>query len=315
MLRQIVNQGAFTKYSQDVINENFGLLAGSFGGGVFGQSFYVDAANGTDTNPGTAELPVASINRAIGLCVSGRGDSIFVAAGEYDEDVVMSKDYVALIGGQNGGYAKPDIGPATAAGPAIVVSGQGCILEHIRAFADLGDCIRQQGNGFIISGCTIDGDLTASKAGIRLLPSSTNTHLTASEGLIANNYIRGSAIGICFDTGAAPVGVGSTDNVITSNIFTANTLDLATADAGAALYSVQVTTIGPGNQFIDKNKAVYIDLTTTNGGAASAQTGTITGNSFASDTMTTTKVKMVGTGFTFMGNIDTVGVVDGSGLD
>jgi len=69
------------------------------------------------------------------------------------------------------------------------------------------------------------------------------------------------------------------------------------------------------NSFEDKNKATYIDLTTTNGGAASDQTGAIEENVFASDTITTTKIKMVGTGFTFSGNFDTVGVVDGSGLD
>jgi hypothetical protein len=69
------------------------------------------------------------------------------------------------------------------------------------------------------------------------------------------------------------------------------------------------------NNFQDKNKATYLDFTTANGGAASDQTGTVNQNVFASDTMTTTKIKAVGTGFTFSGNEDTVGIFDGSGLD
>src|SRR5581483_8236045 len=89
-----------------------------------------------------------------------------------------------------------------------------------------------------------------------------------------------------------------------------------TIDQGGGVYSIKNGYIGPRNTFADKNKACYIDFTTTNGGAAADQTGTIEGNFFCCDAIVAnTQVKIVGTGFTFPGNFDTVGVVDGSGLD
>jgi hypothetical protein len=190
-------------------------------------------------------------------------------------------------------------------------------VQHMR-FAPTGaDAVVQHGNGFSFSDCVFDGDGTATKAGIRLVGSATDDALTASEGEIIGNLFRGSAIGIAFDTAPpASSGVGSTDNLIAGNSFRANTLDLAAEKTGlGGDYSVQVTQIGPGNTFGDKNKAVYIDLTTNADGAAGNQNGAIVGNYFAADAITTTSVKMVGTGFTFAGNFDTVGVVDGSALD
>lgn len=247
--------------------------------------------------------------------VSGRGDTVVVQAGTYEENIVISKNYVTLIGATVGGYARPDITPAT--GVPVTVTGQGVVLAHLRMAGTAADACDQRGNGFLIIDCVFDGDGTATKAGLRLLPSDTDDSRTASEGKVLNNLFRGNAIGLCFDTGDAPaVGVGSSDNEISGNRFYANTLDIATADTGGAgtVYSVHTTNIA-GNFFMDKNKATYIDLTTTNGGAASDQTGAINGNYFASDTITTTKIKMVGTGFTFTGNYYTVGVADGSGLD
>lgn len=277
-----------------------------------GGVFFVDQTNGADGNPGTSPLlPLATIQRAFDLCADGGGNTVFVMAGSYDENLTVTKDYVSLIGVTIGGYARPDIVPAS--GVPLTVTGQGFTCQHVR-FAPTGaDPVDQQGNGFSYVDCVFDGDGTAAK-GYRLLPSSTDTHLTASEGEIAYNLFRGNAVGLIFDTGAAPVGVGSSDNWIHHNRFYSNTLDIATADAGSGLYSAQLTNV-TDNFFADKNKATYIDLTTTNGGAASAQTGTFARNGFASDTMTTTKIKAVGTGFTFMGNYDTVGIFDGSGLD
>lgn len=284
-----------------------------------GKVLFVDAENGSDgqtgDSPGSA---VATIGRALDLAGDGTGDTIYVAPGSYAENVVVDKDYVSIIGQVVGGYAKPDIGGAS--GVALVVTGQGFVMRHCRVFATgNADAVQQQGNGFEYSDCVFDGASAQSgKALLRLLPSSTDDSLTASEGLIAGNYFRGApaaAFALLFDTGAAPVGVGSTDNLIIGNRFSQNAgVDIATADAGSGLYSLQFT-VFQGNVFEDKNKATYIDFTTTNGGAASDQSGAVNGNFFATDTMSTTKIKAVGTGFTFSGNIDTVGIFDGSGLD
>lgn len=290
------------------------------GGGISipnfnGNVWFVDGTLGNNGFEGTsADQAFKTITKALAKAGNGTGDTIYILPGSYNENVVVTKDYIALIGAQYAGYARPDIVPTT--GVALTVTGQGFMSHHCRFASDDNDAVIQRGNGFRYTDCVFDGNLTATKAGVRLLPSDTDDGLTASEGEIANNYIRGNAVGIIFDTGAAPaVGVGSTDNWIHDNRFVSNTVDLATADAGGAVYSVQKTIIGPGNHFEDKNKAVYIDFTTTNGGAAGDQTGAITGNYFAADAITAgNEVKMVGTGFVFNGNFTTVGVKDGSGL-
>jgi len=286
-----------------------------------GQVWFVDDVNGADGQTGTDPTnALKTIGRALTLAQSGTGDTIFVAPGSYNELVVVTKDYISIIGSIQGGYERPDIGGAV--GVALSVSGQGFVMRNCRVFATgNADAVIQTGNGFEYSNCVFDGaGAQSAKALLRLLPSSTVTALTASEGLIANNYFRGApaaAFAIIFDDGAAPVAVGSTDNYIVGNRFSQNAgVDIATADSGGAgtLYSVQFVVI-QGNIFEDKNKATYLDFTTANGGAASDQSGTVAGNGFATDTMTTTKIKAVGTAFTFMGNYDTVGIFDGSGLD
>lgn len=315
MLRAI-QEGAFTRASRNIINDNFALLAGyAFGAGAYGSIFQVNPVTGNDNSgDGSTEAPLKTIAKAMAFVVSGRGDSVVLQAGTYTENVVISKDYVTLIGATVGGYARPDIVPVT--GVPVTVTGQGAVLAHLRMAGVANDACVQQGNGFLIVDCVFDGDLTAAKAGLRLVPSNTLTSRTASEGIVTSSYFRGSAFGIVFDTALPAVGVGSTDNWIYNNRFSRNTVDVATADTGvAATYSVEFLVLGPGNQFEDKNKAVYIDMTTANGGPNSAQSGAINGNTFASDGLTGVQIKMTGTAFTFAGNFSTIGVVDGSGFD
>lgn len=310
-MQVLFQQGAFTADTQNAINQNFSVLQGGiFGASVYSSAFFVDATLGSNQNNGqTAVTATRTIGRALELAPAG--SAIFITPGTYAENLIISRDYVSLIGGFSG-YGRPDITPAT--GVPITVTGQGVTVGRVRCAGTAVDALVQTGNGFLIADCVLDGDLTAAKAGIRLIPSNTITSRTASEGRIFNCYFRSSAIGVAFDTALPAVGVGSSDNNIYSNIFSRNTLDMATADAGLALYSMQFTNIF-GNQFVDKNKAVYLDFTTTNGGAASDQSGSVNGNYFATDTMSTTKIKAIGTAITFAGNYDTVGIFDGSGLD
>lgn len=240
--------------------------------------------------------------------------TILIFPGSYEETLSVTKDYITLIGAQYAGYARPDILGAASGAVPLTVTGQGFRAVNCRFVGTAADSVLQRGNGFEFVNCVFDGDLTAAKCGLRLKPSDTDDSFTASEGRVAGNLFRSNAIGIGFDTAAALVGVGSTDNLIEGNIFDRNTLDLSSLDTGAGTYSLQFTKI-LSNQFIDKNKATYIDFTTTNGGAAGDQSGVVNGNYFASDTMTTTKIKAVGTAFTFSGNVITTGIFDGSSLD
>jgi len=311
----------FTNFPNGVTSFGIPLLGGnpvSVPIGSQGTTWIVDGTNGNNGNSGTdPSNAFKTITKAHAVATSG--DTIFIQPGSYAENVVITKDYISLIGAQLGGYGRPDIGGA--AGVALSVSGQGFVARNCRFFATgNADAVIQTGNGYEYSNCVFDGAAAqAAKALLRLLPSSTDTHLTASEGLIANNYFRGApaaAFALIFDTGAAPVGVGSSDNFIVGNRFSQNAgIDIETAKSGAAgTYSVTFVVIH-GNIFEDKNKATYIDITTNRDGAAGNQSGTVSGNYFATDTMTTTKIKAVGTAFTFIGNYDTVGIFDGSGLD
>lgn len=312
--------GVFDKQSVDILNQ---VLAGGLGPG---QVFFVDAAKGNDRNtgafpdwasPGPGLGPFQTVNEAVAHCVAGRGDSLSLAVGSYAENIVLSIDGVSLFGGLPGRYEWPDIVPA--AGVPLTVTGQGVTVQRVRCAGTAADCLVQRGNGFMIQSCILDIPNTAAKCGVRLLPSDTDDSYTASEGFVLDSVFRyagNSPVGLIFDTGAAPaVGVGSTDNVIARNRFYGGTgVDIATADTGGGTYSVQRVLITQ-NSFEDKNKATYLDFTTANGGAAGDQSGAASDNDFATDTMTTTKIKAVGTAFTFVRNADTVGIFDGSGLD
>jgi len=280
-----------------------------------GKAWFVDADHGNDGNyGGDPTKAFATITKA--HAVAAVGDTIFVYPGSYDEAIVITKNYINLAGAVAGRYGWPDIVPST--GIALKVTGQGFTARNCRFASTDNDIVKQQGNGFIYESCVFDGDGNgATTALVRLAGDDSDDAKTASEGVIRASLFRGSGgLGLIFDSAAPPFnGVGVSDNLIESNIFVGNTgIDIATKDTGGGLYSVQRTIIRR-NVFEDKNKTCYIDLTTANGGTANLQTGSIVDNDFATDSLTTTNVAMVGTGFTFLNNRDTVGVQDGSGID
>lgn len=291
--------------------------------GPNGSVWFVDSDNGSDgANGQDAQNALATIQRAVN--VARAGDIVLILPGTYAENIVITgKNYLTLIGAQIPGYARPDIAPVSGMALNIVTS-QGIVLAHLRFASPAADTdlVRNEGNGFLFTDCVFDGDAAQgnAKALLRFQCGVTDTHFTASEGIVDGCLFRGSGgVGIAFDTSASgTVNVGSTDNAIRNCKFINNDqADIVTQDtSGVGTYSIQRAAIGPGNIFATKNATTYIDLTTTNGGAASDQNGTIVYNFFACDAIVAGgQVKMVGTGFTFVGNYNTVGVKDGSGLD
>lgn len=270
-----------------------------------------------DSNAGDSSSEAfATIARAIS--VAEAGDTIIIYSGSYAENLVVNKDYLTFIGAQLSGYGKPDIVPTTALA-LYNQAAQGMVLRHLRlaAPAVAGDLMRIEGNGFLIEDCVLDGDAAqgAGNAIIRLKGNDTDDSFTASEGIIRNCLCRGGIFGIIFDTAEPTVGVGETDDTIDNCVFVGNTSsDIATADTGPGTYSIQRGVI-KFNVFETKTKTNYIDLTTSNGGAAGDQNGIIMGNYFNTDTNTTTNVAMIGTGFGFVGNFNITGVASGTTLD
>lgn len=295
-------------------------------GSVFGSTlvpniFFVNGESGADDNSGLdPDAPLATIQAAINLCVSGRGDIIYIYPGTYAENLVItSKDYVRLVGVFSG-YGRPDVVPA--AGFALVVNlSQGVVCQSIR-FASDGqdsDVVRNEGNGFHFEDCVFDGasGMGATKALLRLWCDADDDSYTASEGKIYDCLFRGSpGYGVAFDVQHALVGVGPTHGEMKRCRFVSNTAeDLIALETAAGTYSVQdwlfeACQFGMGTA---KNKATHIDFKTNNG-------VTNTGNVFAGcyindDTIDTTAVKTDTTGSSFIGCYSLDGVVNGDTLD
>lgn len=262
----------------------------------------------------------STITLALAACESGRGDTIYVMPGTYDEAVSVSKDYVAIIG-LLPGYARPDVAPDSGTSPALSVSGQGFYCEGLRFTVDGidADVCRITGNGFRFEDCVFDGDaaMGATKALVRDWCDAADDGLTGSEGSFVDCLFRGSpGYGIAADVQDAAVGVGPTHNVVRGCRFISNTAeDVIALETAAGTYSMQ-DWLFDGCYFgmgTAKNKATHIDLKTNNG-------VTNTGNVFAGcyindDTINTTAVKTDTTGSSFIGCYSLDGLIDGDALD
>lgn len=176
-----------------------------------GRVFFVNKNTGSDANDGeTWDKAKATIAAAMAVCVSGRGDRIYVAGGAaYGENLVITKDALQIIGAELGGYQRPDIG--VAGGHALFVRAQGFVAAHLRlAAVGAFQALRQQGNGFLYNDCVFDG---AAADAVRMHPDKDDDSYTASEGKLLDSLIRGGTNGIRFVNPGPGVegGIGPTD--------------------------------------------------------------------------------------------------------
>lgn len=297
------------------INVTLGLLIGGVSvQALSGVARYVDAASTSADGDGkTRGTAFQTVQDAIDA--AAEHDVLFLYPGTYNETLVVTTDYLTIVGVQTG-YGRPDVTPTI--GTPLTVTAQGFRCERVRFAADDGtDAVIQEGNGFLYNDCVFDGATDANEAGLRLKGNADDDSFTASEGVVSNCLVRGNAFGILFDTGAAPTnGVGCTHNVIVGCRFIDNTSpDVATADTGGGVYSAQDNVVRGCSFAEPKNKATWIDFTTSNGGAASDQTGTFEDCYFNDDTVDTTAIAIVGTGVGVVGCHSLDGEFDGSGLD
>ena len=285
-----------------------------------GTAIPVGGSRGRTLLVGPSEAPSGFASITSALAEAREGDTIHVQPGEYDENIVVTTDYVTIQGAQFGGYGRPDVAPT--AGVALVVTAQGFVCKRMRFAAGVSDAVRQEGNGFVYEDCVFDGDAgqAVTDALLRLKGDDDDDSFTASEGLVTDCLFRGSdGFGIVFQGAETPGnGVGSTHCVIRGCRFIDNVAaDLATLDNSStdAVYSVQDVVIDHCYFAEPKNKATWVDFTTANGGAASDQTGMISDCYFNDDTVDTTAVAIVGTGVGVVGCHSMDGEFDGSGLD
>jgi len=286
--------------------------------------FFVDATNGNDGNDGLdVARPVATIQKAVDLAVTDRGDTIMVAPGTYAETVtVTSKNYLSIIGMVIPGYAKPDVAPTT--GIALnSVTTQGLVLRHMRFVSTDSDTVVNQGNGFLFQDCVFDGNAgqAATEANLRLVGNADDDSFTASEGRIIDCMFRGcGGDALIFQHANAPNGVGCTDVEVLGCRFYNNTGDdIATAaNTSGGGVGICRDVLIHDCRFMTTDKAVYLDMDQASfaGGDTAVNDGLISYNFFADDAaLDATKIDISGTTYRFVGNYNAIGVVNGSTFD
>lgn len=280
-----------------------------------GQVIFVDGSSGSDGEDGTtADVAVRSLTRALALAQAG--DIIMVALGTYDENVVVSKDYITMIGCGISGYARPNIAPT--AGIALSVgTAQGFVAKHLRFVSADSDSVVQKGNGFLYEDCVFDGDSgqAATEANLRLVGDADDSY-TASEGKVLNCLFRGSGgAGIIMQHAPNPSAVGTTDNEIAGCRFVGNTVDILSAvnvsGGGSGIY---LNLSLHDNQFMTVGAAyVYIDMAAGAVGDLAANSGLMSNNFFADEALIAGQIVLTTQpNVMFAGNYDAVGLVDGS---
>lgn len=125
-----------------------------------GKQYFVDPAYGNDGNPGTIDKPFATITQAEGMCVSGKGDTVFLMShgtttanvtSYLTETLVWDKDKTHLVG-----LAAPsEISPrariaasttqTTAIDPLLQVTADGCIFANFQVFNGIDAAVAANG--------------------------------------------------------------------------------------------------------------------------------------------------------------------------
>lgn len=290
--------------------------------GVAGRVFFVaEGGAGSGSSP---DSPMGTIQGALDQTTDGAGDTILVAPGTYDENLVVSNSAVSIMGMTLGGYERPDIVCTT--GVALsVTTGQGFVARHLRFSTDAdSDTVVQNANGFVYEDCVFDGTATAgaTKCLLRLVPSATDDSYSASEGVVSGCLFRGSTSGIGIGMQyalAAGGGEGTSDNQIVGNRFIGNGVDLKsltnTNGGGVGIYLRYVIA---SNWFMTGGSAyVYADMDQGAAGDLAANSCLITGNWFADDAIVAAQFAIAGqpTKVFFVGNYDAAGLINGSAFN
>jgi len=180
-------------------------------------------ANDLYVDPTGASGAYTSIQAAIDDAVDG--DTIHVAAGTYNENVVVNKDNLILLGAQQSsaptgaGRTGPEsiiMGDGTAS--AVTISGQGVVL---RGFEITGGAYAYPGEGGLeIAGHTydhlIENNIIEGNAGIGIYVGAGCGHIVFRSNLIKDNAVSG------WDVGGAMLQTGCYDNLFEGNEFIDN---------------------------------------------------------------------------------------------
>lgn len=208
---------------------------GGFAGGVTIQNlpilnsysndaFWVDSNTGSDQNKGTFNRPVATLEKAVSLCTSGRGDVILVKEGHSESlsaALEIDKAGVRIIGLGHNPANLPQI--TITADVSVELDANNVLLQGLRFTAGAsgitaGVAVTASVTGSSIVGCYFDqtSSFEFSRA-IRVNDACDNTLI---QGCFVNQGLQAAISGVSLTNGSDSVQV--VDNVMFGDYSVAN---------------------------------------------------------------------------------------------
>jgi hypothetical protein len=150
-----------TNFPNGVTSYGIPVVPGLDFGKVWGDTYFVDTATGSDGNDGKSpSMPFKTIQKGINASADAKGDRVFVRNGAYAETLTISTshDNIMLIGESRGGVV---VTGATDATDTLTIAAADCTIAHM-SFApyDTGSdisLIKITGNNNRVAYCDFSG--------------------------------------------------------------------------------------------------------------------------------------------------------------
>ena len=255
-----------------------------------GSARFVDGTNGSDSNNGGSWAEAyATIQAAIDA--ASAGDRIYIAPGDYDEAVTISKNYLTLMG--MGGRGSVAIAPSASNAIALSISGASARTKDV-TLINIGGEGNGTGGGLRIFGdirriraiaCKFEGGAFGGKLESTAAGSVGDTRLIDCEFAWATTALHLTASG-----GGDPVTQTLLQNSLLHN-FTADGV-LTSVSHAADLWILDNTF---ANQEDGTEPTQYLDIDD------ASTTGLVSGNKFATTVLASAKLALA-SGVIFAGN-------------
>lgn len=141
---------ALTNFPNGITSFGVPVIGGVGGIPFTGNYYFVDPANGADGNPGSTELPLATLAGALAVCTAGNNDVVILIGdgsttntARLSSTLTWNKNATHLIGitAPTGVAQRARIAPtagATAFTPMVNVTAQGCYFANFSLFHGFG---------------------------------------------------------------------------------------------------------------------------------------------------------------------------------
>jgi hypothetical protein len=284
---------------------------------VYGQVLFVDGTYGSDGNDGTSpDQAFKTIGAALAQATGGSGCTIFVYPGTYTENLVISKNDIALISAYYmGAGVTTNFRPIIEGGSGVALTLSKCYRFHCVGFyihstgnSGTNPAIQTNCEGACFENCEIDSD---TYAGVVFYSSTTDNIYTGSGTSFLGCIFDGSVNGILQKQKTGSADGNATNVVIDSCQFYGNSgADIS--DGGVAWTAETFNSwLVKNSSFQDVGKATYLAMNGT--GGATTHMCAIANNFIANNVAASaTQFKIAANGMAFNGNANATGVINGS---